>query len=427
MGGEEHLKKVAHDVLILILPPVIIGLSLINNGTEIDTFGKLPSWDFAPVTLLIGIVWSYLLGLNFSYKSGSRFLKLFFDIGMLIGAFSYLIWNDSVYFSKTSTFINYTLLMLMPYYVVRIATEKDKLNKIINILLLFVGFATLMSAIDLMYELIASNSFYRRLFKPQVILAMIWYQVVLLGFFIGFLIKTRLKVINYLKEVNNEINETIKGNIKSDLKKLLGKNLKMIYVVGFGVFGFVTFIWLIVSGFLRAFFRNWFNELEYVTKYSSIKSFLIGDELTQSYNHVMSMISSYGIVTVIIFAVVLCWILVSHIHRMRAQGTSIVEQSRFHNILGALSMIVFSFFFNITTLMFFVLWYFIGLAIIEDRESEQKVENYKINELDFLKDSQLKVFANYLRYLLVVIIFVGMFLVIRAILDGVDRGIFTTA
>lgn len=426
LGGEEHLKKVSYDLLILTLPPVVIGVSLLNSGTDIDTFGKQNSWDFAPLSLLIGIIFAYLIGLNFSFKNGAKYLRMFFDLGLLVGTIIFLFSRDSFYFQNSVTFINYLALLLAPYYVLRFFSENSKWKKVLYSVILGSSIVLLFQEINEMYSLLNSNSFYRLYFKPQVILALIWYQIFAVGLLIGFLIKIKFKLVDYVKNINHQIDQSIKGNIKNDLRKLITAHLKTLFVLSMSLFSIITLSWLLVSNYLQNYIKTFFREWKILFEIDGIKALFLGNGLSSSYNHVLSIIESYGIIAFGIFLTVIFSIFYNQIKKIRSSKLEVLKQSRFHNIIGLISIVIFAFSFNITTLIFIVFWYFISQFLLYDREENSEVKRFQMIDFGSVGDKQIRILLLALRYILIVGIIIGSIFVIKAIFNGIDGGLFYT-
>lgn len=425
LGGEIYFSKVMYDIIILVLPPVVIASLILSNGSEIDTFGKYGTWAIASITILSAVMSSYLFALNFSNKLGEKFLQTVFDLGLIFGGLLYIFIDKFDLFDAeiSTVYISYLITVLAPAYLIRLYNNRgkiiDRLSSIFLLLLSVYFYFDMVNVFRSELEARAYFSFY----KAPAILVTLIYFVFLSVAGVHFFYTNKFNLLGYFKKVNTKINKLLVGNLKKDIPSILSEVWQIIIGVTIALFVFVSTFWFLINNYLSEFFADNIEDWKLLGGIEGLKSILIGQGLSGSNNHVVSMVSSYGVLPVFIFIFLVGYILFRQIKNLLA-SKNIFDNPRLFYLFSLSGLVIWALVFNFDVMFVLVFWYLISQLMIINREGELSFEKVKIIDYKSIQDPQYRTLVASFRVLLLLVICIGVVILINSLFDVLGGNLF---
>lgn len=421
LGGENWFPKVTYDFFLLTIPPVIIGSLLISSYDQIDTFGELGTWHIAPITILSVVMISYLLALTFSNKKGENFLWNVLTWGLIIsGSFYLFVQNSSLFGEKYFDVRMDTLVMLLaPLFVLRLLNSPSFLQKISSGLMTILAFIFLATGVDEFYDELGARNYFND-YKSETLWIIVYYIICILLYYLIFFINIKFDIRNYVTKFHKRLIDKTDKTGKLNVLVLLKDNYKIVIGITGLMFAFVGISWLVGKRFLEASLGNIVDDWSKLDDISGFGSWVVGDGIESVSNHFLSIMYSYGLVSIITIGLVLCVMVFSEAKKILVSSREVLLQNRFYYLLGLISLISWKFLFNLSISMNIVLAVFVAFLMISGRERDIDYSKFSIINFNSLKDDQIKIAVNILRWILLVLTLIGLVIISNGLFNVVE-------
>ncbi len=424
LGGEIFFSKVAYDIIILVIPPVVIMSLMLSGGTEIDTFGKYGTWAIAAITILSSVMSAYLFALNFSNKAGEKFLQRFFDIGLIIGGIIYILVNNFEIFEVdiSTVYINFIIAVLAPAYLLRLYNKKVRITeRVTSILLLLLSIYFYSDMITVFRSELEARAYFS-FYKVPVIQITLSYLLFTIIFLTYFLYKRKFNLLGYFKELNKRVNKSLTGRLKSDIVRIFSEVWGVILGIIVSLFVVISTLGFIIPGYVKEFFADAIENWKTLTDIGGVKELLIGTGLSNSGIHPVSIIFSYGLVPVLIFLAMIGYILFKELKNINY--TKLFEDKNLFRLILFAGLILWSLVFDFNVMIMFIFWFVIGQMMIANRESELKFDKVKIVEFSSIKDPQYRTLVASFRFILILVVVIGVAILVNSLFDALEGNLF---
>lgn len=388
LGGDSFFPKVAYDLFMLALPPIVIAATIFGNNLD-NIFATKDTWNFSGITFIALMILPYLLGINFSNKRGENFLmKVILNV-LLIASVVFFVDPASI----MTGFNAFMIVMGIPLFFKLFFGKNDAIE-------------IFLTTLNLIFSLI----FLALSDIPEL-------------YFIYFAVISIILVLKLARAIKGLV--TMKGGLKIVIpvfnKKLITKFLGNKDLVGKALIaiGYIFSLSKIIQNDLfNAFARQVQLSLLSLGSYSQylafgvkLKDFSVSSSFLGTFITIFAL--AYGVIATAVIIFFTTFLLIKTLRRIKESESKSILFSFFTILTFVIITLV-----SGTQLLFMLFVSIaIGLLIIEAREKDIYFSDIKVLDFSKVKNQRLKIALHIFRIIFLLITFVLAYNVIVSLTE----------